>query len=198
MSCQILLSVTSMENLTAKSYNRIVTVKCLNAKYQNFIQICTKHTKKEKAEKRQCVKKFLEQFVKYTNQKNIFWNFDFETRIMRCIFSVKNGYYVVSWLTCVTSFLKLTMRNQWPRRGKSSSSALRSSKATLHLQDSWRLKYFTNFPWVEERQKQWDDASPDQTPFTFLTYLHTFSAQRITFVSFISRFFFPLFSIKFL
>lgn len=49
-------------------------------------------------------------------------------------------------ITSATSFLKLTMRNQWSRRGKSSSSALRSSKATLHLQDSWRLKYFTNFP----------------------------------------------------
>ncbi|TNN45389.1 hypothetical protein EYF80_044410 [Liparis tanakae] len=48
--------------------------------------------------------------------------------------------------TCVTSFLRFTMRNQCPRRGKSCSSSLRSSKATLHLQDSWRLKYFTNFP----------------------------------------------------
>lgn len=148
MSCQISLSVTSMETSTAKSYNLIVTVKCLNVKYKNFIQICTKHFffKMREGRKRQCVKKFLEQFVKYTNQKNIIWNFDFEAMIMRCILSVKNGYYVVSRLTCVTSFLKLTMRNQWPRRGKSSSSALRSSKATLHLQDSWRLKYFTNFP----------------------------------------------------
>lgn len=55
--------------------------------------------------------------------------------------------------TCVTSFLKLTIRNQCPRRGKSSSSVLRSSKATLHLQDSWRLKYFTNFPWEWEKYR---------------------------------------------
>lgn len=86
MSCQISLSVTSMETSTAKSYNLIVTVKCLNVKYKNFIQICTKHIffKKREGRKRQCVKKFLEQFVKYTNQKNIIWNFDFEAMIMRC------------------------------------------------------------------------------------------------------------------
>lgn len=57
-------------------------------------------------------------------------------------------------VTCVTSFLRLTMRNQWPRRGKSSSSALRSSKATLHLQDSWRLKYFTSFPWGQTETEE--------------------------------------------
>lgn len=58
-------------------------------------------------------------------------------------------------LTSVTSFLRLTMRNQWPRRGKSSSSAHRSSKATLHLQDSWRLKYFTSFPCGGAGHTQW-------------------------------------------
>lgn len=144
MSCQISLSVTSMETSTAKSYNLIVTVKCLNVKYKNFIQICTKHffLKREKAEKGNVLKSS--------------WNSLSNTQIRKISsetltlkqwsWDVKNGYYVVSRLTCVTSFLKLTMRNQWPRRGKSSSSALRSSKATLHLQDSWRLKYFTNFP----------------------------------------------------
>lgn len=68
----------------------------------------------------------------------------------------------------MTSFLRLTMRNQWPRRGKSSSSALRSSKATLHLQDSWRLKYFTSFPWggtESEELRQISRNTPEQNGF---------------------------------
>lgn len=82
--------------------------------------------------------------------------------------------------TCVTSFLKLTMRNQCPRRGKSSSSALRSSKATLHLQDSWRLKYFTNFPWEQRKTKNSDltVTSPVSVHLIFAVEQHDKEASQ--------------------
>lgn len=83
MSCQILLSVTSMETSTPKSYNLIVTVKCLNCKYKNFIQICTKHIKnkkkRKKAEKKAMCEKVLGTVCQiHKSEKFWLWSNDHE------------------------------------------------------------------------------------------------------------------------